>query len=290
LKKILIAIVALLSAGLATGCSVAKADQAHQGIHAKGGAFSATKFANCISPSTRDYDGPGDKHYYYPAGQRTFSFTGRDGSEIAPIAVTDQNGQQIVIPGYVTFTLTSDCDLLRQFHERIGLKYHAYADKGDADQPQGWLNMLNDYMATPLQQALNKAAQDADGGWKALYTNTAVQQKFESDVKDALPDLVAQAMGGQYFTINQVSISKPEISQGLQDAIEARQEAEQAKAAQVAKNKTIKTQYQTVKDCLKSGLSEQSCTLIYLEQSGANIPFVPVPQGGSINYQGESQP
>ena len=289
MKKILIAIVVIIMLGFATGCSVAKTDPNHQGLHYKGGAFSATKFANCFGSSTRNYDGPGDKHYYYPSGQRTFSFTGSSGSEAKPILVTDSNGQQIAIPGYVTFTLTSDCDALREFNERLGLKYHAYATKGDADQPAGWETLLVNYLETPLQQAMNKAAQDADGGWKALYTNTATQQQFEADVKSALPDLVTQAMGGDYFTINAVQISKPEISQGLQDAIEKRQEAEQANAAQKALNAKILTQFDTIKHCLKTGLDKQSCTLIYLQQSGADIPFLPVPQGGNINYNSNNQ-
>lgn len=269
-----------------TGC-YAKTDPNHQGLHYKGGPFSATKFANCFGTSVRNMDGPADKHYYYPAGQRTFSFTGHSGSEAKPIAVTDKNGQEVYIPGYVTFTLTSDCTLLRQFHERLGLKYHAYADKGDSDQPEGWSNLLNDYLDTPLQQAMNKAAQDAPS-WKALYTDTATQQQFEVDVKSSLPDLVTSALGGNYITINAVQITKPEVSQGLKDGIAAAQEAILAKQAQQQQNKTVISKYATIKDCLKTGLSESSCTLIFLEQSGANIPFLPVPQGGSINYNAGS--
>lgn len=41
---------------------------------------------------------------------------------------------------------------------------------------------------------------------------------------------------------------------------------------------------------LKTGLDKQSCTLIFLEQSGTDIPFLPVPQGGSINFGSPSGP
>jgi hypothetical protein len=270
-----------------TGCSVAKTDPNTQGIHAKGGAFTATKFANCYGPSTRQWDGPGDKHYNYPAGPRTFSFTGRSGAESKPIPVTDSTGQEVDIPGYVSFTLTSNCDLLREFHERFGLKYHAYA-KGTAsaaDMPEGFKDFLIDYLETPIQQSMNHASQDVEGGWKALYTNTAVQQQFEQDVKNELPELVKSALGGDYITINSVQITKPDIEQSLKDAITERNVAEQQNAAQKARNQKILTQYDTIKSCLQTGLDRQSCTLIFLQQSGADIPFLPVPQGGNINFQ-----
>lgn len=283
MKRIIVILAVLFGVIAISGCSVAKDDTQHQGLHYKGGAFSATTYANCIKPGTRGYDGPGDKHYYYPAGQRTFSFNGGAGAEAKPIAVTDTTGQEIDIPGYVTFTLTSDCKLLRQFHEKIGLKYHAYTTKGDGDQPEGWTNFLLDYLDTPLQQAMNKAAQDAPS-WKALYTNTAVQQQFEADVKADLPGLVTAALGGNYLTVNAVQITKPDVSDALKQSIENRNIAEQDNAAQKQKNAKILTQYDTIKSCLKTGLSESSCTLIFLEQSGADIPFLPVPQGGNINF------
>lgn len=276
-----IALVAVLMVVFATGCSVAKTDPNTQGLHYKAGPFSATKFANCYGTSTRNYDGPADKHYNYPAGQRTFSFTGNAGSESKPIKVTDKDGQEVDIPGYITFTLTNDCKLLREFHERIGLKYHAY------DNDSGWQKFLGDYLDTPLQQAMNKAAQDAPG-WKQLYTETAVQQQFEQDVKDALPALVTSALGGDYITINAVQITKPEVSPELQDAIQQANVAEQENRAQKQKNAKILTQFDTIKSCLSTGLDRQDCTLIFLEQSGADIPFLPVPQGGAINFNGSS--
>jgi hypothetical protein len=287
LKKF-IAIIAILAMILfSSGCaSMAKTDPNTQGIHNKGGMFTATKFSNCYGPSTRQWDGPGDKHYNLPYGPRTFSFTGRSNAESHPIPVTDSTGQEVDIPGYVSFTLTSDCKLLREWFERFGLKYHAYAGGSDtaADMPEGWNEFLVDYLETPIQQAMNHASQDVEGGWKALYTDTKVQQQFEEDVKAELPSLVQAALGGDYIKINSVQITKPDIDEGLKNSITSRNVAEQENAAQKARNQKILTQFDTIKSCLDTGLDKQSCTLIYLQQSGADIPFLPVPQGGNINY------
>ena len=35
-------------------------------LHYKGGAFSSKTFADCIAPSNRVFDGPGDSHFAYP--------------------------------------------------------------------------------------------------------------------------------------------------------------------------------------------------------------------------------
>jgi hypothetical protein len=288
LKKIISILAAIAMIMAISGCSMAKTDPNTQGLHYKGGALTATKYANCYGPSTRQYDGPGDKHYNLPYGLRTFSFTGRGGAESKPIKVTDSSGQELDIPGYVTLTLTNDCDKVREWFERIGLKYHAYTGGRDsaADMPEGFKNFLVDYLETPIQQSMNHAAQDVEGGWKDIYTNTAVQQQFEQDVKSELPSLLNQALGGDYIKINSIQITKPIIDSSLTEAITSRNVAEQDNKAQAERNKKILTQFQTIKDCLDTGLDKQSCTLIYLQQSGADIPFLPVPQGGSINFNG----
>jgi hypothetical protein len=299
--KALIAIVAVLAMMmLNTGCSTVATQSDEQGLHYNGGPFASKTYKNCVGPSVRNYDSIGDKHYIYPAGQRTFSFTGANGSESHPIAVTTKEGQEVDVPGFITFTLTSDCKKLRKFHEQIGLKYQAYGLDS-----HGWSNFLNDYLYTPLNSAMNQAAQDippttlpaigkpgqADyqapvnvAGWQALYTSTAVQQKFAEDVKSALPGDVRAALGDDYLTINDVQISKPTVPDALKAAIQAKQEAIQENAAQAAKNDKILTQFDTIGECLKTGLSESNCTLIFLSQSGADIPFLPIPQGGGVNY------
>jgi hypothetical protein len=71
----------------------------------------------------------------------------------------------------------------------------------------------------------------------------------------------------------------------LKASLAAKEQARLDNEAQEERNAQVRTQYDTIGDCLKTGLSEQNCTLIFLQQSGADIPFLPVPQGGAINYQ-----
>lgn len=287
-KAILVAVLAIMFVMFASGCSTVSTQPDENALHYEGGSFSSSKFENCVKPSSRNFDGPGDDHYIYPAGQRTFSFTGADGSESGPISVTT-GSQEVLIPGFVTFTLTSDCESLRKFHETVGKKYEAYKDGRDG---HGWNEFINDYIAVPLSSTLNKAATSIetpegatkDQNWFLLYNDGETQRAFETFVKENLPDEIEATLGADYITVNAVSIAKPQISDDLKNSLAAKEKARLDNEAQRERNEQVRTQFDTIKDCLATGLNESSCTLIYLSQSGADIPFLPVPQGGAVNY------
>jgi len=271
---------------MASGCSTVSTDSDEAAVVYNGGEFSSKTFQGCVDSSTREYNGPGDTSYIYPKGQRTFSFTGKEGSESGPIPVTT-GSQEVTVPGFVTFTLNTDCETLREFHERIGNKYKAYKDGG------GWDDFLNDYIAIPLSATLNEAAgaiqtpegQSADQNWYRLYTNADVQKAFEEYIKENLPAEIEQTLGEEFISVNEVSISKPGIDDTLKEALAQKEEARLENEAQKQRNTTALTQYETLKDCLATGIGQQACTLIFLSQNGADIPFLPVPQGGAINFQ-----
>ncbi|MGH3342577.1 MAG: hypothetical protein ACRDPK_06765 [Carbonactinosporaceae bacterium] len=50
-------------------------------VHYSGGPLTSTEFENCVNPSSREWDGPGDQHLKYPIGQRTYKF-GPEGDTI----------------------------------------------------------------------------------------------------------------------------------------------------------------------------------------------------------------
>jgi hypothetical protein len=280
IKRLLIALAAVLFVFTASGCSTVSTEPDEVALHYSGGAVSSKKFKDCVGTSDRAWNGPGDQHYRYPAGQRTFSFTGAKGSERGPIAVTTNDGQEVLVPGFVTFTLNTECEALRAFHERIGIKYGAYIGGG------GWESFLNDYIYTPLDSSMNKAALDGEvKGWKKLYADSSTQTEFENLVKDALPEEVSKAIGGDDFiTINAVQVSKPNVDDSLKDALRAKEEQKELRDAQEEKNKVAASKYDSFKDCRRAGIGENTCLTIYLADTG-KVPFYPIPQGGGLNVQ-----
>jgi hypothetical protein len=283
-KRILMAFLAIVFIIATAGCSSVSTEPDEAAVHYSGGSFSSKNFKDCVDASNKQWDGPGDQHYIYPKGQRTFSFTGAEGSERGPIQVTT-GSQEVEVPGFVTFTLNTDCKTLREFHEKIGKKYGAYKDGG------GWDDFLNDYIAIPLDSTLNKAAgaiktpdgESAEQNWYRLYANTNDAQKdFEEYVKTNLPNEIENTLGSKYITVNTVSISKPRISEALKKSLSAVEEARLDNNAQKERNTTAKTKYQSLQDCRNEGISEDACIVVYLAESG-KVPFYPLPAGGNLN-------
>ena len=267
-----IVVIAFALVAILSGCSSVSTSSDKQALHYKDGPFSSKKFANCVAKSTRNVDGPGDRHFEYPAGERTFSFTGRKGSESDPISVKTKDSQEMSVKGFITFALTDNCDRLRKFHESVGMKYEAY-------ESDGWDRFLNDYLAVPLNSTMDKAGLQA--GWRDLYSSNDAQSAFEEFVKTNLPGEVAAALDDDVLTIKSVSIETPQPPKDLRASLEAREKAVLDNEAQKAKNTAAVTRYGKFADC-KRVMSENSCLILDLAEAG-NVPFYPLPAGGALN-------
>lgn len=184
------------------------------------GSFSSTSFQECVEPGNRAYYGPGDQSYAYPAGQRTYAFTGDEGAESGALNVTSSDQIQLAATGVLTFTLNTDCDTLRAFHEQIGRKYEAYNVDG-ATSP-GWSEMLDIYLGQPLQRALQVAAQAYP--WQGLYSDPQTRTDFENAVRDNLPDYVSgQAETSDFFQDFGITLQRPTPPQQLIDQLRDQQ-------------------------------------------------------------------
>lgn len=261
---------------VATGCSQMSTQPDQVGLHYKGGSFSSTEFANCQDPGQKKWYGPGDKNYYYPAGQRTFSFTGKDGSEETPLQVTTKDNQQVTIPGFVTLKLDTTCDVLRNFHEQIGLKYKAYMD-GDQTS-DGWRNVLEDYMFIPLQSIANTSAEQYSAS--SLSNDSAAQHDLASDIQNNLQAQIDTSMGGHYLDVVKVNLGRPVLPEALQQAYSDIQKAQLEQQAQLQKNKVYHDKYDTFADCQKV-LTQANCLLFYAIEKG-HVSILPLPDGAPL--------
>lgn len=278
MKRTLKLIPALIAgAFVLSACSIANTAPDQVGLHYKGGPFSSTKFANCISSGNRNIDGPADKHFFYPAGQRTFDFSGIEGSDSGRIQIVSKDNITMDVAGVLTFELNTDCDTLRKFHETIGLKFKAWMSGNDTGD--GWVQMLNVYMKQPLDRAMDNAAQKLN--WKDLYNNPDARAAWEDEVEKAITGFIQANGGGEFFLNFNITLQKPEPPQNLRDALTAEQEAITRNNAQVKENVRLKTKYDTFADCKKQ-LSEQSCIQIYAIDSG-RVSVVPLPAGSNFN-------
>ena len=277
LKQTVLAVAAVAAL---TACSSASPAPDQEAVRYDSPPFQGTSFAKCVQPGGYDMAAPwtGADFYAYPAGQRTYQFTGDGKNADAPaFTANTQDGVEMTVSGVVAFRLTDDCDRLREFHERIGLKDAAYI----TDDGAGWAKVLNKFLGSSIQRAVNDATQGR--AWRALYADPKVKGEWEQQVKTLLPKYVEQAAGGPYFDQFSVTIQKPEIPADLSDALRATQVAVEQTAAQQKRNEQVTSELESIK-ALVAVLGPEGYNTYSAIKSG-KIQVLPVPAGSPVLVQ-----
>jgi len=221
-KKKMVIVAAAGSTMLLAGCSTINTQADQVALHYKGGAIQASTFADCVDPAQREWAGPGDAFYTYPASQRNWVFGGDEGSDTGAVTFVTSDGIEMSVTGVENFTLTSDCGSLQQFHEQIGNRYAAYT-------PEGWDQMLRIYIGQPLETAIDRAGQAFT--YQELYFDPAKKAEWEKAVVAAMPELVNRQTEGEaeYFGGFAITLQKPDPPASVKDAL-VEQQAAVAKA------------------------------------------------------------
>lgn len=271
-----------------SGCSGMSTRPDEIGLVYNAGPISSTEFDICVPPSNREWDGPSDEHFAYPFGQRTFDFSGAEGADSAAITVVSADNVTMTVKGVATFALNSQCEVLREFHERIGLKFSAWMEDGQTTS--GWSQMLNIYLKQPLDKAMDAVSKEHE--YKELYSDPAVKEQWEEKVGDLVTRFVADQAGGSFFCQPSyagtgecgdlaLTIQAPTPPENIQEALTAEQQAVAENNAQKERNETARTRYDSFADC-KEILSEENCVLLHGIDSG-KVTVIPVPSGAGIN-------
>lgn len=207
---------------LLTGCSQVSTAPDQVALHYEGGSFSSKKFKDCVEPSNRQIDGPGDSHFAYPASQRNFVFGGPE-ADGKPITFVTKDGIEMSVTGVANFLLNTECQDLRKFHELIGNRYAAYMD-GDTTG-DGWLRVLNVYIYRPLDTAIDRASQQYT--YIELYNDPAKKAQWEKETLDALPGLVDRQTDGDvaFFQNFALTLQKPNPPGSIKQALVEQQAA-----------------------------------------------------------------
>lgn len=261
-KKSAIIAASALSVALLAGCSVSTGPS-EVALEYDAGTFSSTTFDKCVNPGNREWLGPEDQSFVYPAGQRNYVFKNNDeNSDRGAYGVITKDPVSLDVEGQITFELNTDCEVLKTFHERIG-------------KDKDWSGILSVY----LDQALNRAIQEATTGftWNELLNDNVKKQAWDKAVLEKLPEYVKQATGGEYFRNFGVTLQKPILPQKITDAINGVEEARQNNIKQEMQNATITTELDSIKE-LVAVLGVNG----YLGYSG-KVQIVPVPDGSAVN-------
>ncbi|WBB96173.1 SPFH domain-containing protein [Solwaraspora sp. WMMA2080] len=274
-----------------TGCTTVSTESDQVALHYDAGAFSSTTYQACVTQNNRTWDGPGERYYVYPAGQRTFDFTGNEGSESTPFVVVSKDNQELTVSGGLTFHLDTSCadegGMLREFHEEIGLKFQPVMD-GDGRTTKHWLDLLRFYIGQPLHKAMTTEAQKYD--WLALYNDPATRAAFETAINEDLGAAVQATTGGRaYFLQFNLTLQKPTPRQDLVDGLAAVQVAITERRAIVEQNATVEEKLKQIRQLVEV-LGPEGYILYEVfqrcltDETAKGCPtFLPVPAGGSVD-------
>jgi hypothetical protein len=287
MKRAVAALAAVATVGLVAGCTGVSTNPDEVGLTYNAGPVSDTQFDVCVNPGNREWDGPGDLHYTYPFGQRTYVFAG-EGSESAPISVVTKDNVTMTVSGVATFALNTDCKTIKQFHERIGIKYRAWMENGETGD--GWLKMLNTYLKQPLDKAMDAVSKEY--GYKQLYSDPKVKEDWESKVAALATQFIKDQSGADFFCQPSyagtgkcgqptLTLQAPVPPENIRVALTAEQEAVAQNEAQKQKNARVRTELESIK-ALVDVLGPDAYVLYQAIQDG-KVTVVPVPQGTGIN-------
>jgi len=203
-----------------TGCATSM-PAGQQAVVVDGYALIPTdpKITGCIAPEKSQTEITNDV-YRYPSRQISWDATGADGSERDAYKVVSNIAApaELTVPVVVTMDLTTDCDMLSEFHREFGTKYNGWLNE-DGTSSTGWVQLLTYVIGQPLEQTLLPIAQKYT--WQQIWNDEAIRVEFQQSVLQQLPEASKMRTNGkEFFTNFQVTVLKPEpVDEGLKLAI-----------------------------------------------------------------------
>jgi len=222
-----VGITAAVAGILVTGCSISNPDSSHVGLHYTNGAFSDRNFEYCVQPGNKQTGGAGDDDFYYPAGQRSFTFANREGADMPALGVNTAGGQvELVQEGQFTFHINTDCTpykdaqgkewkggRLQKLHETLGKQANAYTTDEDKDSGEGWRGFLVQYLGGVANKAVDNEGQKDQ--WMDLFGKADTRAAWEKRVKESIPGLIKTQLGDDLIIIDAVQLQTPQVPEAI---------------------------------------------------------------------------
>ena len=163
------------------------------GISYGGGPLESAHFQRVVPPgSTLFFNGFYDNLYRYPADQQNYiiSKSPRVGAVRGVDFILAPTSDRVPLTFQAAIYFKLNTNLLRQFHEQLGLQYKAYTAKG-------WNNLLQDTFRQQVENALQE--QTRHYTVSQLYGNSANLVQLQDAVQSGLAQRLISALGEPFF-------------------------------------------------------------------------------------------
>lgn len=230
-KSLVVTAIAAAALGL-TACGNVEMPAGEQGVRVNGSylGYAAPEVKDCLKPESQQTIGA-DDHFDYPARSISFDANSDQGAERGPFEAVTKDAVRMRVPVSITFDLTTNCDLLKEFHRDFGTKYQAWLDD-DGNYGQGWLSLVNYVVGQPADATILGVTTKYN--WIDVFNNESIRVEYEAALEQQLPKASAARTNGKEMFINwQVTVLKPvPVDGGMLEAIDQAQ-----KDVQVAQGK-----------------------------------------------------
>lgn len=253
-----------------------------------GGVWEDASYQGLMKPGSNNYStGVGSTAYCYRNDQRSFiAAAGETQKDTGPAEVVSADQTRLQVEYQLYFTLNQDEEVLREFHENLGVKTEAW--KSD-----GWTQLLEEYFQPQIDRALDRVALQYD--WRDLYSSADVRAEFQHRTVTALKENIQQVIGGDYFCGPEYdgspdsdcgdftfTIGTPRPTNGdIIHAVEAEQTAAAAAVAQEQENARIEAQIRG-EEAIVELYGPEGALLLKAIESG-NVQFMVIPDSGTIS-------
>jgi len=176
-----------------------KVGNGYVGLSYGGGLIEGQHFqGEKYGPTSLFFNGWGDKLYTYPATQRNYiiSQNVNEGDRGEADSITALNADGVPVQYEVAVYFKLNLDKLQEFHQNIGIKYHAWCNGGAPNCSDGWESMLND----SFRQQLENALQTVTRQYKTdEFLSADTIRNIQNSVASSLKENVNGVLGDDYF-------------------------------------------------------------------------------------------
>lgn len=184
----------------------------------------------------------------YPARDVTWDASSDPNAdpERGPYEVLSKDQVYMLVPLTVQTDLTQDCELLKQFHRDLGVKYQAWLDE-NGQTTENWNTLLNFVVGEPTNQTLIAITNKYDYG--KIWSDQAVREEYRNALQSQLEKAALDRTGKEYFTNFRVTIGNPvPADQRIRDNKANEQAAiSEANTRQIQASAEAKTREETAK-------------------------------------------
>jgi hypothetical protein len=163
------------------------------GISYGGGPVEGVHYQRIVQPgSGLFFNGFFDSLYLYPSDQVNYIIpqSQSDGGQQGSDSVTAPTRDRVQASYQVAVYFKLNTDLLRDFHEQLGLRYSAYTTNG-------WNALIRDTFRQQIENALQEETRNVEVA--DLVGNADVLVELQDNVQTKLSQRLEHALGKQYF-------------------------------------------------------------------------------------------